>query len=281
MPTAAPQVHHTAEIDPSAELGEGVIVEQHASIGPNCVIGAGTRIRRHTVIDRNVTMGRDNDVHPFATIGGDPQDLKYDPDEDEGALVIGDGNTFRESVTLNRGAGAAGATRIGSGCYFMVGAHVGHNARVGDRVIMGNTACLAGHVTVDDGCFLSAFAGIHQFVRVGRLVIFQGGAIATMHVPPFVTTAGFNGVAALNRVGMRRAGLSREAMASVKQAFQLFYRRRAAGEATTAESLAEAEGMAWAPEGREFVDFVRWATSQPAPHNRGLCRPGRGEGEIA
>ncbi|MFG0276263.1 MAG: acyl-ACP--UDP-N-acetylglucosamine O-acyltransferase [Phycisphaerales bacterium] len=281
MPTVAPQVHRTAEVDPTAELGEGVVVEQHASVGPNCVLGAGTRVRRSAIIERNVTMGRDNDVHPFATIGGDPQDLKYDADADEGTLVIGDRNTFRESVTLNRGAGEAGPTRIGSDCYLMVGAHVGHNTRAGDRVIMGNTACLAGHVVIDDGCFLSAFAGVHQFVRVGRLVIFQGGAIATMHVPPFVTTAGFNGVAALNRVGMRRAGVSREGMASVKQAFQHFYRRRAAGEATTAESLAEAESMAWAPEGREFVAFVEWATSQPAPRNRGLCRPGRGEGEIA
>lgn len=279
MPIQTAQVHRTAEIDPAAELGEGVVVEQHAYVGPNCVVGAGTRLRMRSIVERDVVMGRDNEVHPFATIGGDPQDLAFDAAQDPGRLLIGDANTFREGVTISRGVGSA-PTRIGDACYFMAGSHIGHNARVGDRVIMGNTASLAGHVEVGDGCFISAFAGVHQFVRIGRLVMLQGGAAVTMHMPPFVIGAGLNGVAALNRVGMRRAGISPEAIASVKGAFQLLYRRRAVGGSTITESLAEAERMEWAPEAREFIDFARWAVSQPAPRSRGLCGPGRGDGAI-
>jgi UDP-N-acetylglucosamine acyltransferase len=274
-------VHPGAEVHPTAVLGDGVIVERDAVVGPGCVIGDGTRIRKRAIVEQGVTMGAGNDVHPYAVIGGDPQDLKFDFDADPGSLIIGDGNIFREGVTISRGAGEGGPTRIGSNCYFMTVSHVGHNSHVGDRVILGNSSSLAGHSQVGDACNFSAFCAVHQFVRVGRLVMFQAGAKVTMHTPPFVITAGFNGVAALNRVGLRRAGMSRESIASVKQAYQRFYRRRAAGEATFSESLAGADEIAWTPERREFVDFIRWALEQPAPRNRGVCRPGRGEGEMA
>ena len=281
MQTEFVGVQAGAEVHPTAVLGDGVVVERDAIVGPDCVIGSGTRIRKRAIIEQGVTMGAGNDVHPYAVIGGDPQDFKFDIDTDAGSLIIGDGNIFREGVTISRGAGDGGPTRIGSNCYFMAVSHVGHNAHVGDRVVLGNTSSLAGHSQVGDGCIVSAYSGVHQFVRVGRLVMFQGGSRLTMHTPPFVITAGFNGVAALNRVGMRRSGMSRESIASVKQAYQRFYRRRAAGEATFTESLDGADEIDWAPEAREFVEFIRWALEQPPPRNRGVCRPGRGEGEMA
>ncbi|MFG0273893.1 MAG: acyl-[acyl-carrier-protein]--UDP-N-acetylglucosamine O-acyltransferase, partial [Phycisphaerales bacterium] len=146
MPLKSANVRASAHIDASAQLGNGVVVEPDAYIGPNCVIGAGSRIMARAMVLRDTVMGADNVVHPYAVLGGDPQDVKYDEAADAGRLEIGDGNQFREHVTVSRGAGAEGATRIGAQCFFMAGAHVGHNAKIGDRVILTNQAAVAGHV---------------------------------------------------------------------------------------------------------------------------------------
>lgn len=271
-------VHASAQIDATAELGAGVVIEPDAYIGPRCVIGAGTRIMARAVVLRDTVLGADNVVHPYAVLGGDPQDVKFDEAADPGRLEIGDGNQIREHVTINRGAGAEGATRIGSHCFVMAGAHVGHNAKVGDGVILTNQAAVAGHVWIDDGAVISAQSLIHQFVRVGRNVMMQGNAIATMHVPPFVILSGRSQVSGLNRVGLRRSGVSREEIAGVRAAFDLFYRRRSRGEATMAESLRDAASMQWPGVSREFVDFVRWALEASPPRRRGLCPIGRDNG---
>ena len=269
-------IHPTAHIDPTAELGEGVIVEPHAFVGPGCIVGAGTRLMIRSILLENTTLGRDNVVHPYAVLGGDPQDFKFDRYADPGRLEIGDGNIFRESVTISRGSGTEGATRVGSDCFFMAGSHAGHNARIGDRVVVTNGASIAGHVWIDDACVISAHVAVHQFVRIGRNSMLQGLTRLTMHAPPFSLVCGLNGVMGLNRVGIRRAGLSEEERRAIRAAHDLFYRRRANGEATMAESLREAEGITWPGASREFVDFIRWAIEQPAPRNRGVAPPGRG-----
>jgi len=269
-------IHPTAHIDPTAEIGEGVIIEPHAFVGPGCIVGAGTRLMIRSIVLENTTLGSDNVVHPYAVLGGDPQDVKFDRAADPGRLEIGDGNTFREGVTLSRGAGPEGATRVGANCYFMAGSHAGHNAKVGDRVIVTNGAALAGHVWADSGCVISAHSVVHQFVRIGRNSMLQGLSRLTMHAPPFSMVCGLNGVTGLNRVGLRRALLSDEERRGFRMAHDLFYRRRSNGEATMADGLREAEAMVWPGASREYIDFIRWALDQPAPRNRGLARPGRG-----
>lgn len=267
------RVHGSAHVDPTAELAEGVVVEPFAFIGPRCVIGARTRVMARAMVLRDTTLGADNVVHPDAVLGGDPQDLKFNGATDPGRLEIADRCAFREGVTVSRGAGAEGATRIGSDCYFMAGAHVGHNAKVGNRVVLTNQAAVAGHVWLDHACVISAHCRIHQFVRIGRNVMMQGGAGVTMHVPPFLMLAGLNGVAGLNRVGIRRSGLAPEEVRAIRDAHALFYRRRARGMATMADSLREADALQWPGASREFIDFVRWAVEARPPRARGVCPP--------
>lgn len=274
MATITTDIHPDAEVHETAELGEGVRVERGAVIGPHCRVGAGSRVMMRAILLEHVEMGRDNVVHPYAVLGGDPQDLKFDREQDPGRLVVGDGNVFREGVTLNRGAGEAGPTTVGDGCYLMANAHAGHNAKVGDRVILANNVNIAGHTIVGDGCFFSGNCQAHQFTRVGRLVMLRGMGGVTMHTPPFVIARdGISKIGGLNIVGLRRAGMSAEEIASIKEVYRLFYRARRAGSATFADALVEADKRQWLPPAQEFVDFIRWALSQKPPFDRGVCPP--------
>jgi len=274
MATITTDIHPDAEVHETAELGEGVRVERGAVIGPHCRVGAGSRIMTRAILLEHVEMGRDNVAHPYAVLGGDPQDFKFDREQDPGRLVIGDGNVFREGVTLNRGAGEAGPTTIGDGCYLMANAHAGHNAKIGDRVVMANNVCMAGHAMVGDACIFSAGTLVHQYTRLGRMIMLRGMGGIAMHAPPFVIARdGISQIVSLNLVGLRRAGFSKEEMASLKEAYRLFYRTRRAGRATFADALEEADKRQWSPAAQEFVDFIRWALSQKPPFDRGVCPP--------
>ncbi|MEC9374552.1 MAG: acyl-ACP--UDP-N-acetylglucosamine O-acyltransferase [Planctomycetota bacterium] len=262
-----------AEVDPSAEIGEDVVIESGVYVGPRCVIGAGTRIRRRAMILQDTTIGARNDIHSFAVIGGDPQDKKFKSGE-SATLIVGDGNVFREHVTLNRGSGAQ-PTTIGNGCFFMASAHAGHNAVVGDNVILANSAVIAGHARVGDGCFMSAGSMVHQFCDVGEMVMFQGGTAISQHVPPFAMVCGVNEVAGLNRVGLQRSGRFDAAeRAELKEAFRLFYRDREMRSFSSA--LEEAQSREWSgAAARRFIDFIAARLNESPPRVRGLCGPSR------
>lgn len=258
----------SARIHPSARVDAGAVIEDDVLVGPHCVVGARTRLRARSILVEHTTLGEDNDVHPYAVLGGDPQDKSFDRAR-RGELIIGDRNTFREGVTINRGNWNGPATRIGSGCYLMCQAHVGHNAMLGDNAVLANCACLAGHSRLGSGSVMSAFCAIHQFTEVGEGVMFRAHAAVSMHVPPYVVVGGANFVAGLNKVGLRRnPALTPIDRDEVKQVFRAMYRRDAA---PIEEVLRELEADAWGPAASHMILFVRNALSQTAPRNRGVC----------
>ncbi len=241
-PTA--HVHAAAEIDPSTEIGPGVIIEAGVTIGPN------NRIWPNVYIGSGTTIGADNEIHMNAVIGHVPQDLAYD-----GAPTgtrIGDRNIFRENVTVHRASKPDGVTRIGSDCLLMVGAHVAHDCRVGNGVTLTNGATLGGHVRVDDGAFLSGFAGVHQFVHIGRLVMLSPLSTVIQDIPPFSLAGGLRAqVHGVNVVGLRRAGLTADARARIQECQRILYR----SDLTTTEALAVLREDP-TPETCELVAFV-------------------------
>ncbi len=266
---ASARIHPTATIDPSALIEAEVSIGRDVIVGPACVIGAGTHLRDRAIIVEHTRMGKQNDVHPYVVLGGDPQDLAFTGD-DRGELIIGDGNTFREGVTVNRATQNGGPTQIGSNCFMMTCAHVGHNARLGDRVIMANGASLAGHSCVGSRSVMSAHAAVHQFTHVGEGVMFQANAAVSMHVPPYVMLATENTVVGLNMVGLKRhPDMVEDDRREVKEAFRMVY-RRALG-SPFAEVVNDLSGREWGPGARRFVDFVIEVLKLEPPRDRGLC----------
>jgi UDP-N-acetylglucosamine acyltransferase len=251
-PTAI--VHPQAELGADVEIGPGAVVEGAARIGDGCVIQA------HAVIGAHVTMGQGNTIGYGAIIGGDPQDFAFDP-AIRSEVRIGDRNRIREYCTIHRGTGEGTATVVGSDCYLMAGAHLGHNVRLADRVVLANNALLGGHVVMGERVFVGGGSVFHQHIRVGRLAITQGISGFGKDLPPFTIGAEVNGVAGLNVIGMRRAGFNAEQRREVKEAFALLYRSGL----NVTQALAAAAEREWGEEGREFFEFVA------AAKKRGLC----------
>jgi UDP-N-acetylglucosamine acyltransferase len=247
-------IHPTAIVSPRAELDSTVDVGPYAIIEENVRIGAGTRVMAHAFLTGYTEIGRDNQIHPGAVIGHEPQDLKFKP-ATRSYLRIGDRNIFREYCTVHRATDPESATVIGNDCFLMGMAHVGHNCVIGNQVIICNGALVAGYAHVGDRAFLSGCVLIHQFTHVGRLAMFSGGAKVSMDVPPFTLAAERNEVHALNMVGLKRACLSTAAVAELKKLFKLFYHSGLNGTQALAE--ASREGMFATAEAKEFTEFVR------------------------
>lgn len=246
-----------AEIDPSVEIGPYAVVESGARID------ADTRLWQHACVLSGARIGRRCQIHPFAVIGGPPQDRKF-----EGApsyVRIGDDAIIREGVTVHRGTLPESETVVGPGCFLMAGAHVGHNCHVGRDVVIANTGLLAGHVYVGDRAFISGSALCHQFIRIGELAMLQGGARVTMDVPPFMTFCDSR-LTSANVIGMRRAGFSDAERAEIRDCFRILYRSgllfRDAVERVAASVRTDP--------GRRLVEFLR------APSRRGVAGARRG-----
>jgi len=216
-------IHPTAQIDPSAELGEGVSVGAYSIVGSGVVIGAGTWIGPHVVIDAGTRIGRDNRFYQFASVGSDPQDKKFHGEDTR--LEIGDRNHIREFVTINRGTGAGGGiTRLGSDNWILAYSHIAHDCQVGSHVVFSNNATLAGHVTIGDHVILSGFAGIHQFCRIGAHAFIGMGCLVNGDVPPFVMMADDYGrPRGINAEGLKRRGFTAERIGRIKRAYRTLY----------------------------------------------------------
>ena len=216
-------IHPTAVVEAGAELGADVSVGAGAFVEAGAKIGAGCVIGPHAVIFKYVTLGPRCRVHANAVLGDLPQDLGFH--EAATFVRIGADCTFREGVTVHRGTKPDTATVVGDNCYLMANSHLAHNVKLGNRVILANGVLLAGYVEVGDNVFCGGNAAVHQFCRIGRLVMLQGLAGISQDVPPFCTMHGttMNGVAGLNIVGLRRAGLTPEQRLDVKRAFKLLY----------------------------------------------------------
>jgi UDP-N-acetylglucosamine acyltransferase len=218
------KIHPTAVIDPKAQLHDSVDVGAYSVIGPNVTLGAGTKIHAHVVLDGPLTMGTDNTVYPFASLGALSQDksAKYD---DATRVEIGDGNTIREYVTVNRGTlKEQGVTRIGSHNWLMACTHIAHDCVVGSHTILANNVLLAGHVTIDDYVILGGASGVHQFCRIGQGAFAGGGSIILGAVPPFVMVQGNPAEPrAVNSEGLKRRGYSADDISAIRDAYKLIY----------------------------------------------------------
>ena len=245
-------IHATAQIDASARLGK-VEVGAFSVIGPNVEIGDGTTIGPHAVIQGPTRIGRDNRIFQFASVGAEPQDKKFSGEHSE--LVIGDRNTIREFVTINRGTGEGGGyTRIGDDNWIMAYAHIAHDCHVGNQTIFSNNATLAGHVEVGDYAILSGFAGVHQFCRVGEHAFVGMGCLINGDVPPFVIVANEYGrPRGINAEGLKRRGFSPERIAAIKRAYRTLYMSGMPLERAR-EELARMAGEA--PDVRCMLEFL-------------------------
>jgi UDP-N-acetylglucosamine acyltransferase len=216
-------IHPTAIVSPSAQVAPDARIGPYAVIEEEVKIGAGCEIGSHAVIKRFTSLGVRNRVFEHATLGGEPQDVKFKGERS--SLVIGDDNLIRESVTIHRASGEGEVTRVGSRNFLMIGVHIAHNCTVGDDNIFANGAALAGHITVEDHVFLSNDAGAHQFVRFGRYAMVGGKSKIVQDVPPFFITDGNPPrVRGLNSVGLRRAGFTPESRRALKHAYHLLFR---------------------------------------------------------
>jgi UDP-N-acetylglucosamine acyltransferase len=251
--TMATLIADTAEIDREAEIDDDVEIGPYCVIGPEVSIGKGTRLLSHVCLLGCTALGRDNVVHPFAVIGGEPMDLSYRGTSTR--VEIGDRNVIREAVTIHRASEKEeGLTRIGSDNLLMVNVHVSHDGAIGDRVIIAANTMLAGHVHVDSGARISAGVGVHQFVTIGGLS-YVGGLSRIYHdVPPYMIVEGNpSRVRCINKVGLTRRGIARASIAALHEAHRLIYRSKM--NVDVAAKLLESNGHL-GPEVHELLEFI-------------------------
>ena len=259
--TTSQQIHPTAVVDPKAELAAGVVIGPGAVVGPEVVIGENTWIGPHAVLDGRLTLGRDNKVYPGACLGLPPQDLKYRGANTE--VLIGDGNTLRECVTINRATEEGEVTRIGNGNLLMAYCHLGHNCDLGNNIVMSNAIQVAGHVVIEDRAVVGGCLGIHQFVHIGGMAMVGGMTRVDRDVPPYCLVEGHPGrVRGLNRVGLRRSGLAANhdgaELKQLQDIWNLMYR----SDLVVADALQQARSQPLLPAAEHFCRFLEASTGQ-------------------
>jgi UDP-N-acetylglucosamine acyltransferase len=270
-----PGIHPTAIVSSEAILEDEVRIGPYAIVEGPVTIGAGTVVGPYVHLIGPLTIGRNNQIGTGCVLGGAPQHLGYRGEPTQ--IIIGDGNIFREHVTVHRalpqGTGqGSGVTRIGHRNLFMVGSHVAHDCTIGDECILANGALLAGHVTLADRVLISGNSAVHQFCRIGRLALLSGVSAVSQDIPPFWVMQRHNEVCGVNVIGMRRAGLSTADIQAVRHLFTLMYRQRLPLSVLLQQNTHLAETS---PAVREVLEFIR--TSQrgiPGAHRyRGSDEP--------
>lgn len=262
--SSVPAIHPTAIVDPKAQLGEGISIGPYSVVGPHVRLDDGVEIHAHVVVSGRTRVGARTRIFPFASIGSAPQDLKYQGEPSE--LVIGADNTIREHVTMNPGTEGGGMlTEVGDGCLFMVGSHVGHDCRIGNRVILANNATLGGHVSIADHAILGGLSAVHQFCRIGQHVMVGGMSGIEHDVVPYAMVMGNRAwVSGLNLIGLKRRGFNRETIRALRDAYALLF----AEGGTWSDRIGQvAARYADDTAVQELVGFVRQDSS------RGFCRP--------
>ena len=200
-------------------------------------------------------MGQGNVVGRGAVIGGDPQALSFNVATESG-VKIGDGNTFREHVTVHRSAQPGGVTVIGNGNFLMAAAHVGHDSLLGNHNVLANAVLIAGHIVIGNRCFLGGEAAVHQFVRIGDYAMVQGCGGYTRDIPPYCTVFRWNNLRGLNTVGLRRAGFDSAARLALKKAWKAVFCAGVPPVPSAATMLESAEGAGFSAEVRRFLEFI-------------------------
>ncbi|MEK9671600.1 MAG: acyl-ACP--UDP-N-acetylglucosamine O-acyltransferase [Rhodospirillaceae bacterium] len=257
-------IHSTAVVEDGAELGAGVKIGPYCCVGAHATLGDGVELISHVVVAGHTSIGANTRVFPFASLGHQPQDLKFRGEVS--SLAVGANNVIREHVTMNPGTEGGGLrTNVGNNCLFMVGAHVAHDCQVADHVILVNNATLAGHVEIEDFAIVGGLSAVHQFVRIGRHAMIGGMTGVTQDVIPYGSVTGNRAkLEGLNLVGLKRRNFDRETIHSLRQAYRLIF----AQEGTMAERLTDVADLFGDNQPvMEIVEFIRSDSS------RSICQP--------
>ena len=250
---SAGQIHPTAIVQPGARIASGVAVGAYSVIGAQAEVGEGTWIGPHVVLEGRTRIGRNNRIYQFASIGAPPQDKKYGGEDT--AVEIGDGNTLREYVTINRGtARDAGVTRVGDDNWIMAYVHFAHDCQIGSHAVFANACQLAGHVHVGDWAILGATTLVHQFVHIGAHSFTGMGTFLPQDLPPYVKAAGNMAQPyGINSEGLRRRGFGADTILRIKRAYRSLYRAGLGLEEAKRELAAQA---AQCPEVGTLLEFL-------------------------
>lgn len=263
-------IHPTAIVEDGATLGDGVKIGPFCHVGPRVALGDGVELVSHAVVWGDTQVGARTRVFPFASLGHQPQDLKYHGEDSR--LEIGADCLIREGVTMNGGTEGGGLlTRVGNKCAFLANSHVAHDAKLGDGVILSNNVMIAGHVTIGDHVIFGGGSAIHQFARVGSHAFIGGLAGVENDVIPYGMALGNRAaLAGLNLIGLKRRNFSREAIHDLRRAYRLIF----APEGTLKERVEDVAGeFAAHPHVHEILDFIREGG------DRALCTPRDAKGD--
>ena len=264
LTNAGTNIHPSAVISSSARIGENVTIGPYCVIGDDVEIGDGSIIGSHAVIARWTTLGKGCRIFQFASVGEEPQDLKFKGEQS--STIIGDRTTIREGATIHRATGEGNETRVGSDCLLMAYVHIAHNCVLGNRVIMSNLASCSGHAIVEDRVVIGGMAGVHQFVKIGRNAMVGGMSKLVQDVVPYTLVDGHPAkVVGLNNVGISRAGIPLESRRLIKKAYKILYRSGLSLPEAIAVIEQEVDSC---EEVEHFLRFLRNA-------ERGICRERR------
>jgi UDP-N-acetylglucosamine acyltransferase len=256
------KIHPTAIISPDAQLEEGVEIGPYVIIGSDVKIGKNTVIGPHAVIEDFTHIGENCHIFQFCSIGAPPQDLKFGGEKTR--VVIGDFNTIREFVTIHRSTAAdIGVTIIGDHNLIMAYAHVAHNCKLGNNIIMSNAVTLAGHIHIEDYAIISGMTGIHQFCRIGAHCMIGGASAVVKDVPPYTLAQGNHAkLFGLNIIGLKRRNFSEKSIKAITDAYRIVFRSALLLDAAIKKVESEVEDL---PEVRNFIKFIKES-------ERGICR---------
>ena len=256
-------IHKTAVVDKKAKISENAIVGPYSIVGPHVQIGEGTEVQSHVNITGNTIIGSNTKIFPFASIGTNPQDLKYKGEQTK--LDIGNDNIIREHVTINTGTdGGGGITKIGNNNLIMIGAHIAHDCMIGHNVVIANSAAIAGHAQISDDVIIGGNCGIQQFTRIGRMAMIGGMSGVSRDVIPYGLSFGNrNYLEGINLVGLRRKKVSNKEILALSKAYEEIFKTRSLHENLTklSEELKNNEYV------KEVIDFINHDKKRP------ICTP--------
>ncbi len=255
-------IHPTAIIDPTAEIDTNVTIGPYAIIKSDVCIGSGTTIGPYSTIESYVNIGSDCQIFQYASIGGEPQDLKYHGEKTY--LKVGRGTIIREFVTINRGTeNGGGLTEVGEENYLMAYTHIAHDCKTGKQVILANNSTLAGHIIIGDNVTVGGLVAIHQFVQIGDFAYIGGKSAVVKDIPPYVIAAGDRATLhGLNNVGLKRQKFPKSTIQQLKKAYRIFFRIGLTVKQGAERAKAEVEQT---PEVKNFIKFI-------IDSNRGVTR---------
>ena len=256
-------IHKTAIVDSKAKISSSVNIGPYCVIGPNVEINENVKIHSHVNISGNTKIGKGNKIYPFASIGNDPQDLKYNGEETK--LIIGDNNKIREYVTINPGTiGGGGLTKIGNDCLFMISSHVAHDCEVGNNVIIANNVPLGGHAIIEDNVVIGGNSAVQQFTRIGKMAM-VGGMTGVLHdvIPYGLSIGNRNYLQGLNLIGLRRANFNNKDILGLTEAYKEIFATK-----NLSDNLSKLNGEF--KENTLVKDVIKFITKDK---KRSICTP--------